>query len=182
MSANPFGDKVFALLHETSRAKDGSNKKIPTGHVQAALIPIEIFDPLCAELDALLKDQKDTYHERLLIVSDGQIRDIAAKCEMCDLCMTCSGSHYSYSRDFDKSFPPGQEKCFAFLEKEGRKLRSEPCALCEEHDLMLRKARGSVAKARNVESRINVALQQLYAERKLLFDTYAVSVHVFPVV
>ena len=182
MSGDIFSDKVLALLHETTRANDGSNRKIVTGRVQTALIPVEIFDPLCAELNDLLKGQKDTYHERRLIATDGQIRAIAAKCEACDLCKTCSGEHYTYSRDFDKSFPPGQEKCFAFLEKEGQKLRAEPCTLCEEHDLMLRKAHGSTAKARSVESRLHVSLQQLYAKRKQLFDTYEVSVHVFPAV
>lgn len=176
--------KVLALLHESKMTNCGANncstaKKAYTGHVQAALIPEVDFLPLCEEIEDCLKRQKEAYRGKVKILTMGQVREIAASCDICDLCMTCAGKHYTYSRDFDKTFPPGQEKCFAFLEKSGRKKRDKPCELCPEHDELLRKTRGSTARARSVESKLRTELQQLYARRKLLFDTHDVSIKVF---
>lgn len=175
--------KTLALLHTavtSNCAKCSEPKKVLTGKVKTALIPEEDFVPLCEAIDGVMAELRECARNRQGLVTEGQLQRMAAECQACDLCVVCAGKHYTYSRDFDKTWPPGQKKCFAFLMKAGRFIKDTPCKLCVAHETGLRKARGDRSRALSAESKLRTQLQKLYAQRQLLFDEHDVTVHVFP--
>lgn len=146
---------------------------------RVGFVPTLIVDDLCRRIAGVKTELKAIKSDRREIVSHGGIRDIAKLCSDCNLCKVCAGDHRRYSRDFGKCWPPGQEKCFAFLSKGGAPLRPAPCKLCDAHDALLRESDHRTAKANSAASKAKTKLRALYAERRALVEQHPIDTRMF---
>ncbi len=150
-----------------------------TGKVFVALVPNEEFQKLCDDLDQKNTDLRETLSSRQQLVTSGEVRTMSAECAGCNLCLVCAGKHRTYSKDFNRTWPPGQDRCFVNMTKSGRPLRDEPCKLCDTHDELLRRSEGDRRRSISAASKLKTEIQRIKGLRSLMFEEFAVDSYQF---
>ena len=178
---------TFVVIHERAEIVrcDGTDRRCSpspcsgncNGRCQqtAGLVPTPLVEDIESRISEVKSKIRQIKLDQRQIMSEGDLRSVAAECVACDLCKVCSGNHRRYSRVFSACWPPGKSKCFAYLYKKGAPIRNEPCALCEDHDRMLRKSRRESGTALSGLSLAQNDLRALYAERRNLVEGYPVN-------
>lgn len=186
-----FSTHTVVVIHERALEVkcDGTARRCTSGPCSGycngrcgqlvGFVPTLALNDLVSRIDAVKEELREISRGKRQILSEGAIRGFAKECADCNLCKVCAGGHRRYSRDFKKCWPPGQDKCFAFLSKGGKPIRESPCALCEIHDKMLRDARRSSNASRTDHSRAQNKLRSLYAERRALVEGHPVDHSIF---
>lgn len=147
-----------------------------SGDVIVACIPKARIEPIVEDISATEDELREALRKSRSILTDGEYQRIVAECDACSLCKVCAGDHRRY---FDYSWPVGGGKCFVNLQKSGKPLQDEPCALCEEHDAEYRKMIGDRKRGLGNSSRLKNKLRNLKIARRQLFDEFRVETRTF---
>ena len=135
--------------------------------------PLDELERLNQEIADFRSQIKKLNREQRSLITEPEIRNLAAACTGCNLCMVCAGNHRRY-----ESWPPGTGECFYTKIKAGKPIQDEPCELCEEHDKQLRNynrdKRVGLSKMSTLKNKLNALIRQ----RRELFRQHAIEVEV----
>lgn len=150
-----------------------------TDHGDLSKIPIisspppQILEDLNIEIDKYRSEIQSLDRDIRKQKTEPDVRQEAAECEACNLCMVCAGEHRRY-----ESWPPGTGECFCTKMKGGKPLREEPCKLCDDHDLELRNVNRNKRQGLSRRSSLKNKLNSLINQRRNLFLEHQIEVEV----